>query len=66
MAGILVALGRIEECLDRLEEAADAHEPHVVTIRKTPTIPDELWEHPRFIAFLKRVGLADDLKRGRA
>ena len=60
VAYALAGLGRIEEAIDWFEEAADAHEFHIATIRNLPTAPRELREHPRFAAFLKRVGLADN------
>jgi len=56
----LAGLGRIEEAIDWFEGAADAHEIHIATVRNLPTAPRELREHPRFQAFLKRVGLGDD------
>ena len=56
----LAGLGRIEEAIDWFEEAADAHELHMATIRNLPTAPTELREHPRFAEFLERVGLADN------
>jgi TolB-like protein/Tfp pilus assembly protein PilF/DNA-binding winged helix-turn-helix (wHTH) protein len=59
IAYALAGLGRIEEAIDWFEEAADAHEYHIATIRNLPTAPRELREHPRFQAFLSRVGLAD-------
>ncbi len=59
VAYALAGLGRIEEAIDWFEEAADAHESHIATIRNLPTAPRELREHPRFQAFLSRVGLAD-------
>ena len=59
-AYVLAGLGRIEEAIDWFEAAADAHEFHIATIRNLPTAPRELREHPRFVAFLKRVGLADN------
>jgi len=59
IAYVLAGLGRIEEAIDWFEEAADDHDFHIATIRKLPTAPLELREHPRFQAFLERVGLAD-------
>ena len=59
IAYVLAGLGRIEEAIDWFEEAADTHETHIATIRKLPTAPPELREHPRFLAFLSRVGLSD-------
>jgi len=59
-AYVLAGLGRIDEAIEWFEKAADAHEFHIATIRKLPTAPPELRGHPRFIAFLKRVGLDDN------
>ncbi len=57
-AGVLYALGRVDEALDWLEAAATARESHVAALRKVPTF-DGLREHPRFQTLLKRIGLAD-------
>jgi len=58
MSGILFALGRTEEAMDRLEAAATAREAHVAALGKDPGF-DEMRSHPRFQAVLKRIGLAD-------
>jgi hypothetical protein len=55
----LAALGRIDEALDWLEQAVDAHEPHVAALRKAVDLTDAMMEHPRYQALLKRVGLAE-------
>jgi len=60
IAYALAGLGRIEEAIGWFEEAADAHEIHIATIRNLPTAPPGLRSHPRFAAFLERVGLADN------
>jgi hypothetical protein len=54
---ILFALGRVDEAIDWCEAAADAHEPHVVCLRKAPQTPPEVWNHPRYQALLHRIGL---------
>ncbi|UCF10217.1 MAG: tetratricopeptide repeat protein, partial [Candidatus Bipolaricaulota bacterium] len=61
IAYLLAGLGRIEESIDWFEKAADIHEFHIATIRNMPTAPQELRDHPRFQAFMRRVGLADTL-----
>ncbi|MCK4682738.1 tetratricopeptide repeat protein, partial [Candidatus Bipolaricaulota bacterium] len=58
ISGILNALGRVDETMDWLEAAATAREPHVAALLKVP-IFDRTRSHPRFIALLKRIGLAD-------
>jgi tetratricopeptide (TPR) repeat protein len=58
ISGLLFALGRTEEAMDWLEAAATAREQHIVTLRKGPGF-DQMRSHPRFIALLKRIGLAD-------
>jgi len=59
VAILLHALGREDEALDWVEAAVNAREPHVNAIRKMPSIPRAMREHPRFQALLERVGLAD-------
>jgi tetratricopeptide (TPR) repeat protein len=59
VSSLLAALGRIDEALDWLEQAVDAHEPHVAVLRKAVDLTDAMMEHPRYQALLKRVGLAD-------
>jgi len=56
MSGILFALGRMEEAMDRLEAAATAREAHVAALGRDPGF-DEMRSHPRFQAVLKRIGL---------
>ena len=58
ISGVLAALGRMDEAMDWLEAAATAREPHVAALRKAPDL-DRMRSHPRFIALLKRIGLAD-------
>jgi len=60
IAGVLGALGRLDEAFDWLDEAATAREAHIVSLRMTPDF-DFLRSHPRFQALLKRVGLANRL-----
>ena len=62
IAYVLAGLGRVEEAIDWFEKAADAHEIHIATVRKLPTSPPELLNHPRFNAFLRRVGLTDGIE----
>ena len=59
VAILLHVLGREDEALDWAEAAVNAREPHVNAIRKMPSIPRAMREHPRFQALLERVGLAD-------
>ena len=59
VAILLHVLGREDEALDWIEAAVNAREPHVNAIRKMPSIPRAMREHPRFQALLERVGLAD-------
>jgi DNA-binding SARP family transcriptional activator/Tfp pilus assembly protein PilF len=59
MCGILFALGRTEEAMDRLEDAATAREAHLVTLAIDPCL-DAMRSHPRFQAVLRRIGLPDD------
>jgi TolB-like protein/Flp pilus assembly protein TadD len=59
VAILLHALGRVDEALDWAEASVEAREPHVNAIRKMPSIPRTMREHPRFQALLERVGLAD-------
>ena len=57
-SGLLAALGRMDEAMDWIEAAATAREPHIAALRKAPDL-DRMRSHPRFIALLKRIGLAD-------
>jgi len=59
VAILLHVLGREDEALDWIEAAVNAREPHVNAIRKMPSIPRTMREHPRFQSLLERVGLAD-------
>jgi tetratricopeptide (TPR) repeat protein len=59
VAILLHRLGRVDEALAWAEEAVDAREPHINAIRKMPSIPSAMREHPRFQALLERIGLAD-------
>ena len=59
VAILLHALGREDEALDWVEAAVNAREPHVNALRKMPSIPRAMREHPRFQVLLERVGLAD-------
>jgi tetratricopeptide (TPR) repeat protein len=58
IAGVLSALGEVDEAMDWLDAAATAREPHVAALRKSPEL-DPLRSHPRYQALLKRIGLAD-------
>lgn len=58
IAGILSELGRMDEAMDWLEEAASSREAHIASLRVTPDA-DCCRSHPRFQALLKRVGLSD-------
>ena len=58
IAGVLGALGRLDEAFDWLNEAATAREAHIAALRMSPDF-DLLRSHPSFEALLKRVGLAD-------
>ena len=55
---LLFALGRTEEAMDWLEAAATAHELFVIILRVLPDC-DPMKSNPRFLALLKRIGLAD-------
>jgi len=59
VAVLLHVLGREDEALDWAEAAVNAREPHVNAIRKMPSIPPAMKQHPRFQALLERIGLAD-------
>jgi len=53
---LLFSLGRIEESIDWLEDAATAHEPFIIVLGISPEF-DPMRSHPRFQALLKRIGL---------
>jgi len=59
MSSILFALGRTEEAMDRLEDAATAREAHLVMLAIDPCL-DAMRTHPRCKALLRRMGLSDD------
>jgi tetratricopeptide (TPR) repeat protein len=56
VAGILHALGRIDEAYDWYDEAASAREPHMAAALKNPAMEKHL-THPRYQAILRRIGL---------
>jgi len=58
VAILLHALDREDEALNWVEAAVNAREPHINAMRKMPSIPDAMREHPRFRDLLERVGLA--------
>ena len=59
VAYTLAGLGRYDEAIDWFEKSADVHDSHIAAILNYPSVPQELRDHPRFQAFLRRIGMAD-------